>query len=1047
MCFKIFFYTAVARFFALFCTLMLLGQPQTAFSQSTYEALDPTTFRFFRYTIDEGLSQGTVRAIEQDAQGFIWFGTQDGLNRFDGYDFTVYKNEPTNSSSLNDNWVTFLYKDQQNLLWVGTRRGLNLFESAKNQFLRLDSNLNDSLRATEFTVRTMFEDTAGNLWMGSTQGLDLVNKIDTTIHRVIPKVDHPARTHIGSVLDIFEDKHRGLWIGTSVGLFQFDPNTFEATHVNIDKKPETLNNRVEVRSIFEGPEDLLWIATYTHGLILLDPRRSMLVDASAYGYPQLEATVLEFAYTDRNRVLWIGTGGTGLYRLDPGSLSWSSYTHNNNDPYSLTNNHLLSVTEDSNGSLWFGAPGGISRLDANLSAFRHLKNDPLTSNSLSSDFIWSISEDQNGRIWIGTFGAGLNIYDPSERSFQRISTQSAGANKLVHNNVGAIFTDNQNRTWIGNNQELLVHLPGSDRIERALENSKSLTSAVRAIAEDNDILLVATFSGLYEVDLQKAQSFPLPETAITRIEGIYTGVTSILPQKNAYWLGSNAGLIRLSRTGEIQTFKPNLSDSLSLSNSFVTSIASAGRGNLWVGTTKGLNYFDVASSSFTRLTEKNGLPNSYIYGVLSESPDVVWVSTNRGISRVDASNLQEIMVRNFSVDDGLQGNEFNTNAYFRLQNGDLLFGGTHGLTWFNPTTISLNTKKPPVVISEFSLFNEPQKLEDVLQSDQTIYLKHNENELAFGFAALNFIHSERNQYAYRLRGLRDQWSHIGNRRSAYFTNLNPGNYTFEVKATNNDGIWNEAGASIRLTISPPFWQRTWFRLMIYAGALGLLYATYRFRVRQLEAEKRAQEMLSKKLIETQEDERARIARELHDGLGQNLLIIKNAIERFKSATQVDKEQMDAFSLIAQDSIDEVRTISSALHPHQLDRLGLTEALTAMVQKTSQLLNLSIKDTIEPIDKLFSPEESIHVYRVVQEALNNVVRHAKASKVEVGVENDDTSVSIIVADNGIGFDHDADAPGLGLAGIKERVRILQGNLTLQSSSNNGTTLKVVIPRTS
>jgi signal transduction histidine kinase len=489
----------------------------------------------------------------------------------------------------------------------------------------------------------------------------------------------------------------------------------------------------------------------------------------------------------------------------------------------------------------------------------------------------------------------------------------------------------------------------------------------------------------------------------------------------------------------------------------VNSIYEDRSGMLWIGTYGGgLNKFDREQEKFTYYTENDGLPNSVIYGILEDDHGNFWLSTNNGLSKF---NPQTKAFKNYDVYDGLQSNKYSGGAYFKsVVSGEMFFGGLNGFNAFHPDRVKDNPYIPPVVITALARYNTDEVAgkpiaEKGIAERTEIELSYKDNILTFEFAALNYRNTVKNQYAYKLEGFNDNWIQLGTKRDITFTNLDPGEYTLRVKGSNNDGVWNEEGLAIKIKINPPFWATWWFRILAMLGIGGSAWLIYERRMASLRKAKIAQEEFSRKLIAAQDRERKRIASELHDGLGQDLLIIKNGIQQYLGAIASRGQPangLQELSEVAMTAINDVREISSNLHPHMLERLGLKKAIEASINKISQASPVKFSAEIDRLDGFIPKDLEIHVYRLIQEGLTNVVKHAAATVAHIRVQRDAQQITILIRDDGKGFDMANPAVslgeknGLGLTGISERARILGGNFVIDSAPGKGTRLEIVIP---
>jgi signal transduction histidine kinase len=473
---------------------------------------------------------------------------------------------------------------------------------------------------------------------------------------------------------------------------------------------------------------------------------------------------------------------------------------------------------------------------------------------------------------------------------------------------------------------------------------------------------------------------------------------------------------------------------------------------LWVGTGRGLNRLDPATGSFRRIPLDGRLDDARIYSMLEDDQGRLWISTPNALVRYHEDEGGAV-IRVYETADGLQDGQFIRGSAYQCRHGEMFFGGTAGITSFYPDRVDDNPIVPPVAVVSFRIANKEVTLPTAIEETRTIEVEHEDNVLTFAFAAMEYTAPSKNQFAHRLEGFNADWTYAGTDRYATYTNLDPGRYTLRAKAANNDGKWGRETTLLTLIVHPPYWGTWWFRTLIGLSVLGFVGVLIYRREVHLRILREAQEDFSKRLIAEQEGERQRIAAELHDGLGQNILIMKNkallAVQRFRPARGVKKE-LEGISDLASQTLEDARRISRNLRPYLLDRFGLTEALREMVEAIRGTSPLRWEMEIEPIDHFVPPAQQINVYRVVQEALTNVVRHADATEAVVRIVKEDRQIIIDVRDNGRGMGVDpasgrsTSGGGFGIAGIRERIRALEGTVEYRSASGSGTWLIITIP---
>jgi len=984
----------------------------------------------------------------------MWIGTQDGLNRFDGVEFKTYRHNPQDTNSLSSSWVTSLYEDRTHNLWVGTLQGLNWFDRRSETFARHYHAHTDSNTPTRSHVQAIHESYIGGiskLWisMGRLFVFDRERGVFTPSS---PRAEDSVLD--GSIQTIQEDHEGFLWAGTELGLFRFDPR-----NQTVDQSLYFQHGVSAIDVSRDEDQKSMWIGN-ARGLFEMNRATRRVSWYGSYGVSSF--------LQDRSGQSWIGTS-MGLGRLTYAENAKASIDFFQNDPglsNSLSDNYVHCLFEDASGSLWVGTYNGLNRtgkLSPGFTVYRHRPDNP---NSLGHDFVLPIIEDRDGNIWFGTFGGGVSVLRNDRTAvqhFTHLKHDPVKARGLHGDNVRSLLQDRTGTIWIGTNEGLNVLDPATRAVVQRLPLwNESLT-------ETRDGMI---WAGTTKTGLVKIERIPNgPESRVTErsqfrstgypLDGrIGPGASEEIhalfeDRHGALWVGTEVGIVRFDRDSRTYVrFVHQPTDSTSLSNDNVWCIAEDSlEGVLWIGTSQGLNRFDTRTGKFRRYLKQEGFPNAYVYGILRDDLDRLWLSTNHGLTRFDDRQPQGRKFKNFDVTDGIQANEFNRYSYCRLRNGEFLFGGTHGVTRFHPMQIQDNPYVPPIVLTAFTKFGKRTQFDSDIADVTVIELNYDENVFAFEFAALNYTNASGNRYAYMMGGFDKDWIYSGIRRYASYTHLDPGNYVFRVKGSNNNGVWNEQGVTVSVIISPPFWGTWWFRVLSSVTIIASLLMFYQRRVRGLEREKRTQQEFSTRLMESQENERKRIAGELHDSLVQNLLVAKNrsllGMMKAADAESVTRELSEISDALTE-AIDEVREIAHNLRPYHLDRLGLSKALRALVERMRESSTVEFRETIDPIDSCLSPENSIQLFRIVQEAMNNTLKHSGATRATVSVRQNGPVIDVAVSDNGKGFivhktaKEDGRPATFGLGGIEQRVGMMNGTWSVQSSPGSGTTVIIRIP---
>ena len=832
---------------------------------------------FEHLSVKQGLSQADVNCILQDSKGFIWFGTQDGLNRYDGYGFRVFKHDPGDPNSLDESWIVSIGETPDGTLWIGTvgnPRSLNRFDRLTETFSRvsLDSATLKGERIS--AVRPSYEDSFGEIWSG-TLGNGLTRRNPRTGGIITYRHDpaNPSSIADDRVYSVVGDHMGEIWLGTHEGLDRFDRNSGTFIHYVHDEKNQGSLSDSWVWPILEDRRRVLWVGTVRGGLNRFDraSERFVRFRHEESDPKSLSNDRLYSLYQDGSGLIWVGTAEHGVDRFNPELGAFSHYVHSPSNPASLINNDVVSAFVTRSGIPWIGTRGGLERLNRSTETFTHFTHDVRDPHSITDNTVECMAEDRSGFLWIGTFAGGLDRFDPHSGQFTHFRHDPSNPKSLSDNRVYALCDDRSGVLWAG------TYGGGLNSFDRA-------SGAFRCYAHNDSIPGSLGAPGV----------FALCEDH----EGVL-------------WVGTfGGGMDRFDReSGTFTHFRHLEADPGSLSDDVVACIHEDRAGTLWVGTAGGLNRLDRATRKFKRYTQKEGLPNDVIFGILEDDRGNLWMSTNRGLSQFDPR--REIF-RNYDDNDGLQGNEFNQGAYgIDPRTGEMYFGGGNGFNLFQPDSVRGNPYVPPVVFSSFTRYNNDDKEgkpieERGINAKPEIVLSYKDNVAIFEFAALNYYNTFKNQYAYRLEGYNDNWIQLGTDHRATFTNLDGGRYTLRVRGSNNDGVWNDDGASLRLTVMPPWWRTKWAYGTYAVLFLVALYLIRRFeinrqaqktqvresnlRARAAEAEKRALQAENERQTKELEDARllqlSMLPKEVPDFPGYDIAVY------MKTATEVGGDYYD-----------------------------------------------------------------------------------------------------------------------------------------------------------
>jgi signal transduction histidine kinase/ligand-binding sensor domain-containing protein len=1076
-------------------------------------AAQSADMRFDHLTSEQGLSQNSVLCILQDQRGFLWFGTEDGLNKYDGYKFTVYRSEPHDTNSLSDSYITAQCEDQQGSLWIGTKDGgLNQLDLKTGRIKQWKHDPEDSTSLSSNYVLSIYMDRSGILWCGTyAGGLNKFDQNQGSFKRWKNDPDNPNSLSNNYIYDIIEDFKGNLWLATYNGLCRLDPQVhdsgnftnyfyqptnsrslsnsriwslFETEHpgdtllwigtesgLNLYQRktdnflrfypnPRNLNhfnNSINSISVFSaGEREVLWLGTY-NGLFGMNisaiHKKTDRQGLSIHGYfheiddPQsLSENVISALYQDRSGIFWIGTYGGGVNKYSRKKQKFKLWTREAGNPNSLSNKGVWAITETEENMLWIGTTEGLNLLNLKSGQIRCWFCEAANPNSISADYISALCSAKSGELWLGTYGGGLSRMTWKNHNTPYFKHWKADPNRpggLTHNFILSLYQDKSGLLWIGTWGGGLNQMdPATEKIQYWMHDP----SDPHSLSFD-DVWCI------YE------------------------------DRQGNLWIGTYGGGLNLfdREKRKFTHWKHDANNPNSLSNNTVYSIYQSGNdsvGTLWIGTGGGLNRleqlptggnsdFEPSDIKFSYYREKDGLPNNVIYGILEDQHGYLWLSTNNGISRFDPKTET---FKNYDIHDGLQSNEFNSDACFKSSSGMMFFGGVNGLNGFYPDSLEDNNYLPAVVLTDFQLFNRPvslgrdSPLQKPIWEAEEITLSYKQNIFSFEFAALDFTAPVKNHYAYKMVGFEEDWNYVSDRRFAAYTGLPSGEYTFKVIGSNNDGVWNQQGTSINIIVNPPPWRTWWaytFYVLIILSAV-VAWRRYDLRKRRrkleehLQKEREAAELREAKLraesaeyktkvIQAEQEMekqhiRNRIASDLHDEIGSNLSSIKLISELVQNSSNLDEESRQYFSDIyqaANASSESIRDIVWFINPG-------SDELSKLIAKMKETANAMLKniafdfqDSNIVSNQKINPEIRRNIFLIYKEILNNIIKHSGAKKVEIELQEKQGNIQMSIKDNGCGFETETAKSGQGLKNMQNRVSQMNGNIDIESHSGKGT----------
>ena len=1054
-------------------------------------AEDPQDIEFI--PISQSLTQNTVTRIVQDQKGFLWIGTRNGLNKYDGVNMVSYEFDDSDSTSVSGGYITAICEDHEGVLWIGTfEGGLNRYDKDTDTFVQYRHDEDDLTSISQNQVTAIYEDDQGVLWIGTHQsGLNRLDQSRKEFKRFKKNQDDPFSISSNAIREINGDDEGNLWVSTwenGMNLYNKSSNRFIQYHHD-PNDPTSLKSDI-TRSLAPGKNNDYWVGT-NGGLC-----RLYYDDGGKYTFEEIDFentisgqefnVVLSVMEDSQNRI-WIGTenGGLIVHNLVTGHSK--KFTYDPSKEFGIKSNSIWSLFEDNRGFIWVGTFNkGLFKVDPDHYKFKHIKQSPTNINSLSDNSVSSFAEDEFNNIWIGTDGGGLNYWNTSNNTFKHYNTTLNS--DFPSNQVLSTVLDSNGNLWISFWQGgVRVLKKGSDKFEKIYGGkNETLNSAdIFSLMQDSKgrIWLAGFGSGLtlYDPTNESLQEFKNDEFDSLSLS--HNFVRFIYEDSDGFlWVGTHAGGLNkvIEKEGKFtfQRYLKSLNEEGKISSDITISMLEDSKKNLWIGTGSKLNRYDKQSGIFKSYGKRNGLPNEVIYGILEDEMGNIWVGTNKGLAMFD---VERESFRSYGILDGLQADEFFKQSCLKRKNGEMLFGGINGFNIFNPAEVKDNTYSPDVYISEFSISNsvikpsEDSPLKKSVMETSKIELNHSQNDFSFEFAVLSFSQSTANQYAYQLVNYDADWQHVGNRRNAYYTNVPQGDYTFRVKATNNDGKWSENMASIDIHITPA-WYNTYWAYGIY-GLIFLFGLMLGFRLiimrERLQTKYKVDHMELSKMQELDELKSrffANISHEFRSPLTLILGPLKTLRERAKS--NEDKEEAGIMIRNAESLLNlinellELSKLESGKMKLEASKDDVVEFLRPIIKSFAPLadknyISYKIDLPFEPVELYFDKPK---LEKIVVNLLSNAFKYTpEFGKVGFVVKEEFGTLKIEVSDSGIGIPQDEaefifnryyrvnnktqsrnKGTGIGLSLTKELVELHKGKINVKSAEGKGTAFKVLLP---
>jgi signal transduction histidine kinase/ligand-binding sensor domain-containing protein len=979
-----------------------------------------SNMKFDYLTTDNGLLSNRIASICRDYKGFVWIGSQGGLNRFDGYKLTSYINDSNNNKSISSNDINYILEDNNKDLWVGTSIGLNLYNSDQDNFEVFLNNPKDSNSINNNYIKCIYKDTKNNLWIttGVNGGIEkwIPEKRSFKHYRITNTPDDRMYNSYSSICEdkqgklwivsngrgivefnpktgkfvlhddpnidfgfnltkrIYIDSYNTAWISTEGnGLFSYNIKTGKFKHIPVNENGSGTNGLL-IREVIQVDNNHLFITVDQGGINILN------IVTGKYEYCKfsdkktsgLNNDGIWTIYKDIEGIIWVGTSAGGVNYYNPKKERFKLYRHSS-DPNSVAYDAILCFYEDEYGKIWIGTDGGgLSIFDPVNKTFTNYKNNPADPNSLSSNVVISIDEDKDKNVWLGTWSGGLNKYDRKTNKFHRYFYSSTDTSTISSNNIWSLIVDAQNNLWISN-------------FDLGIDVYNKKTGFVRRFK--------------YDVNNTSSNNF-------FRCNNFYRGRSKI-------WIARDNTL------SYIDTVDNSIKNFTSIHDALIRSLYEDKNGNIWVGTNKnGVLVYDSKGIVIKTLNTSNGLANNTMCVILEDNEGNLWFSTNNGLSKY---NIKKQTFRNYTQNDGLQSNHFKEWAFLQSKTGEIYLGGYKGFNSFYPDSLYDNTYIPYVYISEFQIFNktvypgEPgSPLTKSISQTSEIVLSYKMSVFSFVFSAIGYTFPENSQYAYKMEGFDKDWNKTdASRRYVTYTNLDPGKYTFKVKATNNDGIWNEKGVSLEITILPPLWKTLWFKIAIVSFTLMVLFLIYYKRLVRIQKTNALLNKLVK--VRTKEIEeknkmlvsQAEVVNEANTLLEERQMQIEEQTEELMAQrdelSQLNATKDKLFSILAHDlraPFNNIIGFSDLLlknvrkYPVEKVELQLGFIREAATNTFNLLNNLLQWSRTQRGVILFEPENIIFSQHLENEMKNlNQQAHRKEITIEIKTDNDGIIINV------------------------------------------------------
>lgn len=982
----------------------------------------PADLPFTHLSINDGLSQSTVYSTTQDYLGFLWFGTRDGLNRYDGTGFRVYRPDREPGKGPSHVTIRALAPQASEHLWIGTDGGgLNRFDFSTESFTHFVHDSTNSQSLSSNHILSLLCDRQGRLWIGTRDGG--LNRLGNDGKVFIRHTPFPASSSIWSLA---EHTDGSLWVGADDGLHLFDGISVTRTFLRGSR----------VTCIFVRSEKEIWAGTDGGGLARINPLSGLVqrFPSSSLNAKGFSSNRVSSLTGDHSQNVWVGTFDRGIFLLRNGEQRFQRYAHHSWNTTGLADNNIRSIFTDKAGTIWIGTNGrGLYSYSPLRQKFTHIRRNPSSSNTLSDDAVHALAEDREGNLWIGTDGGGMSILERRSGRYHILNSSAPRGMRISNDIVITLLRDRGGSMWVGTDGGGLEaweslhsrtkhfrHRPGDP-------NSLSDDHVLALLQDRAGALWVGTYNGLNVLE-PSGKTFirynhdPMDAGSISddRILAI------LEDREGTIWVGTHGGGLNKFDRASRRFTRVEFSGLKGLPHTIqrVVALFEDSTGVIWIGTLDALIRYHPRDGTYSAFDESDGLANANIRAILGDRRGRIWFSTLRGISMLEPGTRS---VSNFGIRQVSPSAEFIGGAACRNDNGYLLFGSSDGFVVFHPDSVQINLTPPPLSVTAILVGGQHRALNPYGPTGHHVILPFNQNFFTIQFTALDFLDPSANRFTYILEGFESQWSNPDPTRLAVYTNVSPGSYLFRVKGSNSDGIWNETGTTLSVTILPPWWETWSFRAVTLLLVLGLTYGMYRYRV--------------KKITELQAV-RLRIASDLHDEIGSNLSSISVASQLLNRNPRLDPDDHRRLSEIAEtamETADAMRDIVWFINPDN-DTAG--DYLAKIRDVTAKLLGtmeVELEISEEALAHFTGLEDRRNLFLLYKEALNNIARHSRAENVSIQFREEGGILVLRIHDGGVGFDEPALTRKGGLQTMRKRAQLLKSSLEIDSAPGRGTTL--------